>query len=422
MRDVSTFVLAGGVGKRLFPLTRDRSKPAVSFGGNWRLIDFTLSNCLHSGIGRAAVLAQYKSESLVSHASARWNGRGALTLDVLEPRVDDGIGWYRGTADSVYRYAWMLRRDRPRDVLILAGDHVYAMDYRPFVAWHRAHGAELTIAVARRPRTECSQFGIVERREDGRVTGFLEKPAADDPRLGAGEELCASMGIYVFRTDVLLEALADGPGCDRRFDFGADIIPRLVAAVPVQSYVFEHSPSGRNAYWRDVGTIDAYFEAHMAMLARVPPIATSSRLWPMLPASERTVSRRTVLGDGAWIEDSIVGPDCLIEGSVQHSVVSRGVEIAEGAEVRDAVVLPGARIGGHCRIAHAIVDEGSSLPAGTTVGYGDELQETVCSPGGVAVFSREDDVDVPCERRGDLAHAGGAYWQDCVLAHYSQGS
>ncbi len=394
MDGVTTFILAGGAGRRLFPLTRDRAKPAVAFGTKWRLIDFTLANCLHSGMRSVAVLTQYKGDTVAQHGARVWRGAAGMTVRIVSPGRDGRCRRYRGTADAVFQNLPALERSEAADALVLAGDHVYAMDYRPLVEAHREAGSDVTIATIPVPRSACSQFGILRRDMLGRVREFIEKPDSRDPRLDHGPALHASMGIYVFRRDALYRLLADGPGKGRWFDFGADVIPNAIESCRVFSHEFRRAPMGVRAYWRDVGTIDSYFAAHMELLDGGFSIDPDDPHWPASPDS--------LTGDSPcdYLDAVRTGPSCTLDGSVSHAVLGRNVVIESGAHVRDAVILDGARIGAGCRIRRAIIGERSFVEPGTLLGFGEDPEGTFRSAGGVAVLVRGEDGNRqagPCE-------------------------
>lgn len=390
MNDLTTFVMAGGCGRRLLPLTERRAKPAVAFGGSHRVIDFSLSNCLHSGVRLAGVLVQYAQDSLIQHISTNWGSCPGAGLEVtcLPPTAGCRGSLYRGTADAVFQNLEHLEMTSGGDVLVLAADQVYLMDYRPFVAWHRRSGADLTIASVRRPRHLASGLGILQRGRDGCVREFIEKPSPNDPRLGGDFDVSASLGIYVFREEILRQILAEGPGRDRWFDFGADIIPCLVPEAHVQSYLFEQDPLGGDAYWEDVGTVDRYYDAHMHWLAGLQNLISRNSYWAVRPTLESSSSGPTQLRGSARIEASRVGSSCLVEGRVRHSVVFPGATIERDAELCESVVLPGARVGRRCRLNRAIIDEGVWLHDDESIGFGRDPRDIRVSTAGVGVLSR----------------------------------
>jgi glucose-1-phosphate adenylyltransferase len=422
MRQTIVFLLAGGEGTRLYPLTRRRAKPAVPFGGMWRLIDFTLSNCLHSGLTRIGILAQYESESLTRHVVRVWRSFGAPlgeSIDVLVP-VRKGAGErahgqldasqdgcaparehartrraYRGTADAVFQNMDVALREGARDIVVLCGDHVYAMDYRPFLAFHRERDAELTIAAFPVPAGEASRFGILEAREDGRIVKFVEKPR--DPAVlapAAGGTVMASMGVYIFKTRTLLkeeqERGLDAPAVD----FGSDVIPRLIDRARVYCFPFACGPQGHTSYWRDVGTLDSYFRSHMELLGPAPAFDLHNRAWPILHASTQTGP--SVFGEAlaGGARNSIVGGGCRIDGVVADSVVAPQVRVEAGARVSRSILFSGVHVEAGARVCNAILDKNVRVARGALLGgdgvrrpYTCDGNEVTYTPGGIVVVA-----------------------------------
>ncbi|MBN1419756.1 MAG: glucose-1-phosphate adenylyltransferase [Planctomycetes bacterium] len=402
MRDVTTFLLAGGEGARLYPLTRDRSKPAVPFGGHYRLIDFTLSNCVHSGIARIGVLTQYKSDSLTRHLGAAWGFfRPQLGeyLNILPPQLRNIREFYRGTADAVYQNLNTIRREGPRDVLILSGDHVYAMDYRPFLERHREANADLTIATIPVPRSEAVRFGILREGKGGRVVEFTEKPrdlsAFADVADGG---LDASMGVYLFKAGVLARELEDGPGRDERFDFGRDIIPAMVGRARVFIHRFARGAADHTNYWRDVGTLDSYHAAQMDLLSPDGLFHLSSPTWPILTGLPPRAPARIGSPAGGRVEDCLVCEGCAIAGTARHSIIGPDVVVDRGAVVEDSVLLSGVHIERDAIVRRAVLDKAVRVRRGGVVGLpagnrGVQTQgKIVHTPGGVAVVAKGDIV------------------------------
>ena len=424
MRQIITFLLAGGEGSRLYPLTRDRSKPAVPFGGSWRLIDFTLSNCLHSGLSRVFVLTQYKSESLTRHIYNAWNFfRPTLgeSLNILPPQLRETRDFYRGTADAVYQNIYTILREAPRDVLIVSGDHVYAMDYRPFLNFHHERNADLTIATFPALRGEAHRFGVLRGEQDGRVVAFQEKPknlsrhfCNDDGHANA------SMGVYVFKTVALLRELEEGPGLGRRFDFGRDIIPPMAARDRVFLFPFRNGAAGQRAYWRDVGTLDSYFEAHMDLLGPQPRFNVNNPHWPVIHAPEQIGPACFGGGASSAVRNSIVAGGCRVEGEVSDSVLFPNVTIEPGARVDHAILLPGAHVEGNAVVRNALLDKNVRVRRGTVIGIRPALiggqygRKVVYTPAGMAVVPKGEVVGperVPGTSRADrvlLDHEVGA--------------
>lgn len=356
-----TFILAGGEGSRLHPLTDERPKPVVPFGGIFRIIDFTLSNCLNSGLRRLYLLTQYKHEALHRYVREGWGAlwnefrwdRGEF-LVCLPPASGKR---YRGTADAVLQNIELIRRECPEFVLILSGDHIYHMDYRELVESHADSGAGLTIAVAEQPAEEASRFGVLEVEPDGRVAGFEEKPALPRARSGPPGKVLVSMGVYVFNTAVLLRAIEEGaPFLDRTYDFGKHVFPALINSVPVHAYPLRDRATGAPRYWRDIGTIDSYYEASMDLTQNKPLFDPySNEDWPT-----RTVGPRGL---------NPCRPSARVRGRVLNSVVSSGVHVAVDASVEHSVLMRGVTIGNGARVRKAIVEEDVEIPAGVEIGY-----------------------------------------------------
>jgi len=356
---VLTLILAGGAGERLSILSQERAKPGVPFGGKYRIIDFALSNAVNSGFTDVAVLTQYAPRSLIDHiGSGRpWDldrSHGGVAL--LQPYIGRGRPreWYRGTADAVLQNCEFIEDRNPDLVLVLAGDHVYKMDYRPFIETHITSGAELTCAVRGVPIEEAHRFGILETDDDGRVTSFVEKPARPTSNL-------VSMGVYVFSWPVLREALSSD-----RADFGRDILPWMVATNRrVQAYEFK-------GYWQDVGTVESYWRTSLDLLAATPEIELNDLAWLIYTKSEERPPAR--IGGEARVRDSMISHGCVIEGTVEHSILSPGVHVGRGALVRDSIVMFDTRIGAEATLDRVIVDKEAVIGAGARVGHGDDLR------------------------------------------------
>ena len=390
-------VLAGGEGKRLWPLTADRAKPAVPFGGNYRLVDFVLSNLVNAGMDRICVLTQYKSHSLDKHISTTWRLSSVLGQYITTVPAQQRLGrrWYTGSADAIFQSLNLVHDEKPDYIAVFGADHVYRMDSAQMIARHIVSGAGVTVAGIRVPRAEAKAFGCISSDVDGHITDFLEKPSdppgtPDDP-----EVTFASMGNYLFSTEVLLDALRiDAEDGDSDHDMGGDIIPRLVRDGEAAVYDFADNvvpgATDRDAgYWRDVGTLDAYYEAH-ADLTSVHPIFNLYNLqWPIRTATPPLPPAKFVQSGRA--QDSIVGPGTIISGgAVFRSVVSAGVRVEAGAEVADSVLLPGVRIGRGAVVRGAILDKNVVVPDGAQIGVDlalDRARYTV-SAGGVVVLGK----------------------------------
>jgi glucose-1-phosphate adenylyltransferase len=397
MPEVMAVVLAGGVGERLFPLTQNRTKPAVPFGGMYRIIDFTLSNCVNSLCRKVLVLVQYKSLSLTRHIRAAWNvlhPELGEFIEVIPPQKRVNDHWFQGTADAIYQNLYSIEPENPRQVLILSGDHIYKMDYARLVAFHRESGADVTIGVIETPLREASRFGVLEADSRGRVTGFEEKPASPKPSAYRSNVALCSMGIYVFEMDVLRRAIVEDAERRSSHDFGKDILPRLVQTHRVFAYNFS-GDTPLEPYWRDVGTLDSYWEAHMDLLRRPPSIDLFDRSWPIRtlppmfpPAQFVCTGDRDVHND---IVDSMVSPGCVLSGAtVERSVLSPQVTVEAGAHVEECVLLHEARIGRGARLRRAILEKRVVIPPGCEVGYDPEedARRFTVTPEGIVVVDQ----------------------------------
>ncbi|WP_093339084.1 glucose-1-phosphate adenylyltransferase [Pseudonocardia ammonioxydans] len=390
-------VLAGGEGKRLWPLTADRAKPAVPFGGNYRLIDFVLSNLVNAGMDRLCVLTQYKSHSLDRHISTTWRLSSVLDQYITTVPAQQRLGrrWYTGSADAIYQSLNLVHDDEPEYIAVFGADHVYRMDPAQMIAQHAESGAGVTVAGIRVPRAEAKAFGCIASDESGRITEFLEKPS-DPPHVPDDPDVTfASMGNYVFSTEALLDALrADAANADSDHDMGGDIIPALVERGEAHVYDFADNvvpgATERDAgYWRDVGTIDAYYDAHTDLVSVHPIFNLYNHRWPIRTATPALPPAKFV--EGGIAQDSVVGAGTIISGAiVRRSVISPNVMVQGGAEVSDSVVLPGARIGRGAVVRRAILDKNVVVPDGALIGVDlnqDRSRYTV-SNGGVVVLGK----------------------------------
>jgi glucose-1-phosphate adenylyltransferase len=398
-----SIVLAGGHGSRLRPLTEERAKPAVPFGGKYRIIDFTLSNCLHSGLRRILVLTQYKSQSLQEHLRDGWsifNPELNEYITQVPPQMRTGEQWYAGTADAIYQNLNLLEQSGATYVLILSGDHIYRMDYAAMLRFHAEHNAVATIAAMEVGVAEARGFGVLAVDDEQRVLAFDEKPA--EPRCLPDNPQCAlaSMGIYVFNLDVLLEALlADSNDDSSSHDFGNDILPRLISEQPVFAYPFGNQ-DGRvspDRYWKDVGTIDAYYDANIALLDPVPSLNLYQRDWIIRSYLPQSPSARTVPGedghDGVIYNSSMAGGTVINGGTVVHSILSSWVRVEHAALVEDSILFNYVTVGAGAKLKRCIVDKHVNIPAGETIGYDlerDRKRFTV-SEQGVVVVGRHAD-------------------------------
>lgn len=392
-------ILAGGCGSRLNQLTHWRAKPAVPFGGQFRIIDFTLSNCVNSGIRRIGVLTQYKAHSLIRHIQRGWgflHGDFGEFVELLPAQQRLESSWYLGTADAVYQNIDILRNHNPRYVLILAGDHIYKMDYGPMLAQHVEQGAKLTIGCIEMPIEEASAFGVMAVDNHGRVRDFVEKPDRPNPIPGRSDRALISMGIYIFDSQFLIDQLiedAGRPGSSH--DFGVDIIPSLIDKHPVYAYAFRDAAQQRQAYWRDVGTVDAYWRCNLELIGVTPELNLYDREWPIWSYREQTPPAKFVFDEpdrrGVAI-DSMVSGGCIISGGrVRHALLFNNVTVDEGSSLENSVILPEVSIGKQCRINNAVIDKGAIVPDNTVIGENAE-EDARCfyvSPGGVVLVTPE---------------------------------
>jgi glucose-1-phosphate adenylyltransferase len=379
-------VLAGGAGARLRPLTDERAKPAVPFGGKYRIIDFTLTNCLNSGLRRVLVMTQYKSHSLQKHLRDGWtifNPELGEYITTVPPQMRSGEQWYTGTADAIYQNRWLLERSGADWVLILSGDHIYRMDYAPLIEVHARRGGAATIACMEVPLPEASVFGVVQLdpRDAERITGFAEKPAKPSPMPDNLGKALVSMGIYVFSTAKLLQCLdEDHALAESSHDFGHDILPRLINEAPVYAYRFG-GREGRvsvDRYWRDVGTLDAYYTANMDLLRPVPPIDLYQENWHIRSYAGQHPPARTVPGvsgnEGICINSIVASGVVISGGSAQASILFSGVVLDDESVVQEAILLDGVKVGSGAQLRRCIVDKGVVIPPNESIGL-DPVQD-----------------------------------------------
>jgi glucose-1-phosphate adenylyltransferase len=397
LKDVVAVLLAGGQGERLYPLTRERAKPAVPFGGPYRLIDFTLSNCINSGLRKIFIATQYKAQSLNRHVRMGWNVVNRELGEFVEiqpPQQRMGEHWYLGTADAVWQNLYALEREKPRWAIVLGGDHIYKMDYGRMLDVHITRGARLTVGAIEVPLAEAGRYGVLEVDTDARVIGFREKPGTPPVVPWSPGACLASMGIYIFDTDVLVQALRRDSETDSGHDFGGDIVPGLVAAGErVFAYLFWDENKKEAQYWRDVGTLDAYFEASMDLVAVDPVFNLYDPEWPLRTYQPQLPPAKFVFdqdGRRGVATDSIVSMGCIVSGGeVRRSILCPDVRVHSYSQVEDSILLPGSVVGRHARVRRAIVDRGVELPRGAVVGYDaaeDRRRHTV-SEGGVVVVT-----------------------------------
>ncbi len=376
-RNTIALILAGGRGSRLVNMTDWRAKPAVPFGGKFRIIDFPLSNCVNSGIRKIGILTQYKSDSLIRHIQQGWGflrGEFGEYVDLMPAQQRHGEdSWYKGTADAIYQNIDILRTRKPKHILILAGDHIYKMDYGAMLADHIEKNADLTIGCLEVSLEEATAFGVMDVDVNRRVKAFVEKPEHPPVMPGRTDTALASMGIYIFNADFLFEQLqkdADTVGSSN--DFGKDIIPAVIDKYIVNAYPFLDLQSGEQSYWRDVGTIDAYWSANMELIGVNPAMNLYDNTWPIWTHQEQTPPAKFVFDDDdrrGLAVDSMVSGGCVISGAqVKHSLLFSNVRVNSYTSVQDSIILPQVNIGRHCRISKAIIEKGCDIPEGTIIG------------------------------------------------------
>ena len=399
--DTISIILAGGVGSRLHPLTADRAKPAVPFGGKYRIIDFALSNCLHSGLRRILVLTQYKSHSLSKHLRDGWsifNPSIGEHIAVVPPQMRTGNSWYEGTADAVYQNLYLLKRSGANTVLILSGDHIYRMDYSAMLDFHREQGGVATIACMPVSIDEAKSFGVVQVDESDQISRFVEKPSRPQTVSLDRTNALASMGIYAFSLDALCSALEqDAKREGSRRDFGKDILPRMIREASVFAYQFGGN-RGRvtsDRYWRDVGTLDSYYAANMDLLSNPPPIDLYQKTWPIHSVSSLSPPARidTSCEDNleTCCDNIMLGPGSTITGAkVVRSILSDNVQVHPGAVVENSILFADVTVGRGVQLRNCIVDKEVHIPKGTRIGF-DGLTDSkrfVVSRGGITVVPR----------------------------------
>jgi glucose-1-phosphate adenylyltransferase len=407
MNDVLTVVLAGGRGSRLEPLTRDRAKPAVPFGGLYRIIDFALSNCLNSGFRKIVLLTQYKATSLDRHINVGWRHYFVRDLgefiDVMPPQQRLDESWYQGTADAVYQNIYTLEKERPEYVVILAGDHIYKMNYRTMVDFHKRNNADLTVGALRVPLQEGTQFGVMQVDTENRIVGFDEKPKQPRSIPGDDEHCLASMGIYVFTARFLFEQLLqDANRPDSQHDFGKNIIPSIIHSHRVFAFPFRDENRKMDAYWRDVGTLDAYYEANMDLVSIDPQLNMYDEHWPIrsfqpnLPPPKfvfGSVGNRDRVGHAL---DSVVCQGSIISGgTVVRSLLGPRCRVNSFAHVEDSILFEGVDIGRYAQVRRAIIDKGVAIPPNTRIGFDleqDRARGFTISDNGIVVIAKSDGI------------------------------
>ncbi len=401
MKDTLGVLLAGGAGERLFPLTRDRAKPAVPFGGHYRIIDITLSNCINSGLRRVFILTQYKALSLNRHIREGWTGIVAQELgeffELLPPMQRTGTNWYMGTADAVYQNIYSIGSEQPKHMIILSGDHIYKMDYSRMLEYHRETHADVTLATLPIAPDEVSRFGVVDVGRNGELQGFQEKPASTTFRSPFNpDKVEASMGIYIFNTEVLLKALiADAEDPNSKHDFGHNILPDMLGKKKMMAYSFVDENKQTALYWRDVGTLDSYYEANMDLCSVSPVFNLYDKNWPMRTRVRQYPPAKFVFGEPGrtgMAMNSVITAGVIISGaSVSNSVLSQDVRVNSYSEVDSSIIFSHVQIGRHCRIRRAIIDRDVHIPEGTVIGYDpvEDKRRYFVTPSGLTIVTRD---------------------------------
>jgi len=400
MKDTLGVLLAGGVGERLYPLTRDRAKPAVTFGGIYRIIDITLSNCLNSDLRRVYILTQYKALSLNRHIREGWNILGREVgefIEVLPPMKRVSDQWYQGTADAVYQNIYSIGSEQPKYVLILGGDHIYKMDYGKMMKQHQDSAADITLATIQIDPHETKHFGVVDVSKEGRIQGFEEKPHVTRLRSPLNpEKVGGSMGVYLFNADVLIPVLLkDAEDPQSSHDFGKDILPKMVDDYRVFAYDFVDENKKEALYWRDVGTLDAYYEANMDIVSVSPIFNLYDEEWPIRTHQRQYPPAKFVFAEAGRTGtalDSIVSGGCIVSGGmVKNSVLSPDVRVNSYSEVDQSILFSHVSVGRRCRVRRAIIDRDVHLPEGTTIGFDAEAdrQRYFVTESGITVVTRD---------------------------------
>jgi glucose-1-phosphate adenylyltransferase len=392
-------IMAGGRGERLRGLTESRCKPATPFGGKFRIVDFVLSNCVNSGIRKICLLTQYKGQSLIQHVQRGWSylrGEFGEFIDVVPAQQQVGKEWYRGTADSVYQNLDIIRANHPKHVLVLAGDHIYKMDYGPMIAYHVEKGADITVGVVEVPLADAREFGVLSVTEWNKVTKFAEKPRDPEPMPGRDDVALASMGIYVFNTQLLERLLIeDAADAASAHDFGKNVIPKAINTLQVFAYPFRNVKTRAQNYWRDVGTVDAFFEANLELVHVAPELNVYDEDWPIWTYQVQQPPAKFVLDDdgrrGMAINSLVSGGSIISGAVVRESLLFSSVRVDEGSTIHRSVIMPGVRIGKGCTIRNAIIDEHCEIPDGMQIGVDleQDRQRFDVTPKGVVLVTLE---------------------------------
>jgi len=403
LQNTVVMLLAGGQGERLYPLTRDRAKPGVPFGGTYRIIDFALSNCINSGLRRILVMTQYKSFSLQRHIQKTWelfNPVMGEYIDVIPPQQRSVKRWYEGTADAIFQNIYMLEQEKPAYVVILSGDHIYKMDYSKMLEFHLEKEADLTISCTRVPREEASRFGIADADENGRIGGFVEKPAHPPTIPGDPTHSYSSMGVYIFSTERLVRRVIEDVKTDTEHDFGKNIIPRMVEdgdrvfAYPFVDENKSASLPANEVYWRDIGTIASYYDANMDLVQVAPQFNLYDEQWPVHRRSQPGPPARIIAHDRGRtpvVIDSLLATGTIVSGArVERSIIGPRSFLHSWSRVEDSILFDDVEIGRHCRIRRAIIDKHVKIPAGTSIGYDPEedRKRFTVSPEGIVVVPK----------------------------------
>jgi len=412
MDNVLTVILAGGKGSRLEPLTRDRAKPAVPFGGVYRIIDFALSNCLNSGMKKIQLLTQYKAQSLDRHVNVGWQRYFVRELgefiDVVPPQQRIDEQWYQGTADAVYQNIYAIEKHSPEHIVILAGDHIYKMDYARMLDFHKESGAELTVGALKTTIDEAKSFGVMQIDTQQRILGFEEKPEQPKTIPGDSEHCLASMGIYIFNASFLFEQLClDATKRTSAHDFGRNIIPSIIDSHRVYAFPFRDENRKQDAYWRDVGTIDAYYEANMDLVSVDPMLNIYDEQWPLRTYQPNVPPPKFVFADddterrGHAMDSIVCGGSIVSGGEVEHSILGPSVRVNSFASVQKSILFEGVDVGRHARIQNAIIDKGVIIPPNVEIGFDLDLDRNrgfTITNSGLVVIAKEDVIETRSTR------------------------
>jgi glucose-1-phosphate adenylyltransferase len=404
--NVVTFIMAGGKGERLFPLTKDRTKPAVPFGGIYRIIDFTLNNCINSGLRKIHVLTQYKSASLQRHVRLGWNILSSELneyIELLPAQQRVGEGWYLGTADSIYQNLNTLEIDRPEDVLILAGDHIYKMNYYTMIDFHRQVNADLTVGVVEMDKSKAAHLGIVGVDDNRKINDFQEKPKQPKTIPGQPDKVYVSMGIYVFKAQVLeRQVVEDAAQTRSHHDFGKDIIPKMIKKdLKIVAYNFVDENKKEAQYWRDIGTIDAYYEANMDLVQPAPVFNLYDKNWPIrtyqeqFPPAKTVFSGEEITGRVGLALDSLVSGGCIISGGqVKRSILSYNVRVNSYSHIEESILMEGVNVARYAKIKRAIIDKDVNIPEGMVIGYDLEQDKKMfhLTESGIVVVAKKTEI------------------------------